>query len=114
MPFNMKIGNKITELRKEQNLSQTDFAKTVGVSREMIGRYERNEVMPSIEVAKKIADALEVSLDYLAGGDKKVNADKQTMKLIHDIEDLEPTIKDKLIFLANAVIRDSKIKKAYA
>ena len=110
----MKIGNKITELRKLQNLSQTDFAKTVGVSREMIGRYERNEVMPSIEVAKKIADALEVSLDYLAGDAKKVNADKQTIKLIHDIEDLEPSIKDKLIFLANAVIRDSKIKKAYA
>jgi len=33
------------------------------------------------------------------------------MKLIHDIEDLEPTIKDKLIFLANAIIRDSKTKK---
>jgi transcriptional regulator with XRE-family HTH domain len=114
MLFNMKIGNKITELRKQQNLSQTDFAKTVGVSREMIGRYERSEVMPSIEVAKKIADALEVSLDYLAGDAKKITADKKTMKLIHDIEDLEPSVKDKLIFLANAVIRDSKTGKAYA
>ena len=114
MPFNMNIGNKITELRKQKNLSQTDFAKTVGVSREMIGRYERGEVMPSIEVAKKIADALEVSLDYLAGDGKKAAVDKQTMKLIHDIEDLEPTIKDKLIYLANAIIRDSKTKKAYA
>jgi hypothetical protein len=36
------------------------------------------------------------------------------MKLINDIEDLEPSIKDKLVFLANAVIRDSKTKKAYA
>ena len=80
----------------------------------MIGRYERGEVMPSIEVAKKISDALEVSLDYLAGDGKKTAVDKQTMKLIHDIEDLEPTIKDKLIFLANAIIRDSKTKKAYA
>ncbi len=41
MPYNMNIGNKITELRKQKNLSQTDFAKAVGVSREMIGRYER-------------------------------------------------------------------------
>jgi|SRR6266542_3480384 len=114
MPFYMNIGNKITELRKQKNLSQTDFAKTVGVSREMIGRYERGEVMPSIEVAKKIADALEVSLDYLAGNSKKAAVDKKTMKLIHDIEDLEPSIKDKLIFLANAVIRDAKTGKAYA
>lgn len=36
------------------------------------------------------------------------------MKLIHDIEDLEPAVKDKLIFLANAVIRDAKTGKAYA
>lgn len=110
----MNIGNKITELRKQKNLSQTDFAKAVGVSREMIGRYERAEVMPSIEVAKKIADALEVSLDYLAGDAKKAAVDKQTLKLIHDIDDLEPSIKDKLIYLANAVIRDAKTKKAYA
>lgn len=92
---------------------QADFAKAVGVSREMIGRYERDEVMPSIEVAKKIADALEVSLDYLAGNAKNVAVDKQTLKLIHDIEDREPAIKDKLFFLANAVIRDAKTKKAY-
>ena len=110
----MNIGQKIPELRKQKELSQTDFAKTVGVSREMIGRYERGDVMPSIEVAKKIADALEVSLDYLAGDAKKSVVDKQTIKLIHDIEDLEPSIKDKLLFLANAIIRDAKTGKAYA
>ena len=63
---------------------------------------------------KEIADVLEVSLDYLAGNSKKAAVDKKTMKLIHDIEDLEPAIKDKLIFLANAVIRDAKTGKAYA
>jgi transcriptional regulator with XRE-family HTH domain len=110
----MNIGHKITELRKQKDLSQTEFAKQVGVSREMIGRYERDEVMPSIEVAKKIADALDVSLDYLAGEAQKSAVDKQTLKLIHDIEDLEPAIKDKLLYLANAVIRDAKTKKAYA
>ena len=88
--------------------------KTVGVSREMIGRYERDEVMPSIEVAAKIADALEVSLDYLSGNSKKSAIDKTTMKLIHEIDDLEPAIKDKLFFLANAIIRDAKTTIAYA
>lgn len=110
----MNLGDKITALRKQKNISQGDLAKTVGVSREIIGRYERNEALPSIEVAAKIADTLEVSLDYLAGNSKKTSVDKKTMKLIHDIEDLEPSIKDKLIFLANAVIRDAKTGKAYA
>jgi DNA-binding XRE family transcriptional regulator len=93
---------------------QTDLGKAVGVSREIIGRYERNEVLPSIEVAAKIADALEVSLDYLAGNSKKAAIDKKTLKLMHEIEDLEPSIKDKLLYLANAVIRDAKTGKAYA
>ena len=110
----MNLGDKIIALRKQKNISQTDLAKAVAVSREIIGRYERGDALPSIEVAAKIADVLEVSLDYLAGNSKKAAVDKKTMKLIHDIEDLEPSIKDKLIFLANAVIRDAKTGKAYA
>jgi ribosome-binding protein aMBF1 (putative translation factor) len=90
------------------------WAKKGGTSAHIIDRFARNEVKPSIEVTSKIADELEVSLDYLAGNSKKAAVDKKTMKLIHDIEDLEPSIKDKLIFLANAVIRDAKTGKAYA
>lgn len=65
------------------------------------------------DVAKKIADALEVSLDYLDGGSYKAAFDKQTLKLIDKIEELEPSVKDKLIFLANAIIRYAKTGKAY-
>lgn len=110
----MNIGDKISSLRKQKKISQADLAKAAEVSREIIGRYERSEASPSVEVAKKIADALEVSLDYLAGGTDKATLDKQTLKLIEDIEDLEPAVKDKLIFLANAIIRDAKTGKAYA
>ncbi|CAM4114544.1 Helix-turn-helix [Pedobacter westerhofensis] len=84
------------------------------MSREIIGRYERNEVSPSVEVAKKIADALQVTLDYLAGGSDKANFDKHTLKLIDEIEELEPSVKDKLYFLANAIIRNAKTGKAYS
>ena len=61
-----------------------------------------------------IADALDVSLDYLAGNSAKAAVDKQTLKLMHDIEELEPAVKDKLLFLSNAVIRNAKTGKAYA
>ena len=37
-----KIGNKITELRKQNGLSQTDLANKINASREAIGKYERN------------------------------------------------------------------------
>jgi hypothetical protein len=53
-------------------------------------------------------------INYLAGGSDKAAFDKQTLKLIDEIEELEPSVKDKLIFLANAIIRDAKTGKAYA
>ncbi|MOA67915.1 hypothetical protein D3C78_1952900 [compost metagenome] len=56
----------------------------------------------------------EVSLDYLAGEGNKASFDKQTIKLINDIEELEPSLKEKLVFLANAIIRDTKTGKAYS
>lgn len=51
------ISKRIAEIRKERDWSQTDLASKSGVSREMIGKYERGEAVPSIEAAKKIADA---------------------------------------------------------
>jgi len=53
-----------------------------------------------------------VSLDYLAGEGNKTGFDKQTLKLIDEIEELDPSIKDKLLFLANAIIKNAG--KAYA
>ena len=50
----METGNIITNLRKEKDWSQADLANKSGVSREMIGKYERGEAVPSIEAAKKL------------------------------------------------------------
>ncbi|MET6997064.1 helix-turn-helix domain-containing protein [Chitinophaga defluvii] len=50
----------------------------------MIGKYEHGEAVPSIDVAKKIADALEVSLHYLVGEGMNTNFDKKTLKKLED------------------------------
>jgi transcriptional regulator with XRE-family HTH domain len=110
----MKVGVRMAELRKKKELSQTDFAKTVGVSREMIGRYERDEVVPSIEVAKKIADALEVSLDYMVGDGMNAKFDKQTVKRLEDIERLPNEEKNIVYRMIDMALVYSKTKKALA
>lgn len=110
----MNIGGRMAELRKLKNLSQTDFAKTVGVSREMIGRYERGEVMPSIEIAKKVADALEVSLDYLVGEGRNAKFDRQTVKRLEDIEGLPQEEKNIVYKMIDMALVYSKTKKALA
>lgn len=100
-------------MRDKLNWSQTDLAEKSNVSRVMIGKYEREEAVPSIDAAKKIADAFEVSLDYLVGEGMNARFDKKTVQRMQEIEALNPTIKDKLFFLIDTVIRDTKAKKAY-
>lgn len=63
----MTFGQRMIELRKAKKLSQGDLGKKVGTWGDIIGRYERDEVTPSVEVASKLADGLDVSLDYLSG-----------------------------------------------
>lgn len=110
----MNIGTKITELRKNNKWSQADLGSKVGVSREIIGRYERNDVLPSIEVAKKIADAFGVSLDFLAGEGSLSHYNKEVLKRIDDIEQLDEETKNKLFFLIDNVIQNFKTKKAFS
>jgi len=54
--------------------SQSDLAKQISVSREIVERYERGDAVPSIEIVRRMADAFEVSLDYLVGAaEKQIN-----------------------------------------
>jgi transcriptional regulator with XRE-family HTH domain len=110
----MNLADRIISLRKQKNISQGDLAKAVGVSREIVGRYERGDALPSIEVAKKIADTFEVSLDYLVGEGINASFDKKTLKRLQDIHKLEPEVQEKLFFFIDTVIRDNKAKKAYS
>ena len=55
-----------------------------------MGRYERNKVFPSIDIARKIADILEVSLDYLTDKDD-VRINKDTSIRILEVSKFEET-----------------------
>lgn len=110
----LRIGDKITQLRKGKNWSQTDLAKAIDASREAIGKYERNEVVPSVEVAKRIADVFDVTLDYLVNDLSKPSFDKQTVQRLMDIETLKDSDKGHLFALIDAYLRDAKTRLAYS
>jgi len=110
----MNTGKTIIDLRRQKDLSQTDLANKSRVSREMIGKYERGEAVPSIEAAKKIADAFGVSLDYLVGEGINSNFDKKTLQRIEEIELLEEDKKKTLFDVIDTFIREAKGRKAFA
>jgi len=109
----MTFGEHITTLRKRKGISQGELGKMVGTSGDIIGKYERDEVKPSVEVASKIADALEISLDYLVGK-SSMEIDVKTLKRLEDIQTLNEQDRNHVFELVDAFLRDRKTKKAYA
>ena len=58
-------GTKIRDLRDEIKISQEDFAVDVGVTQVHLSHLERGMKQPSVEVFKRIADRLHVTMDEL-------------------------------------------------
>ncbi|MBP7075624.1 MAG: helix-turn-helix transcriptional regulator [Bacteroidales bacterium] len=108
------IGDKIIQLRKLHNLSQTDLAQKVEASRTIIGNYERNENTPSIEMIIKISKVFNVSVDYIIGEGVLSQYDKEVLKRIDDIEKLDDETKNKMFFLIDNIIQNFKTKQAFA
>lgn len=106
----MTFGQKITFIRKQKKISQAELGKLSDISGDIVGKYERDEMKPSIDTAKKLADALEISLDYLVGdGDLKV-LDKQTLKRLEDIDNLSDKDKDYIFYTLDNLIKAAKLR----
>ena len=59
------ICESIQILRKKQHLTQESLAELVGVTRQTIAKWESGESIPDLDLAGKLADALDVGLDDL-------------------------------------------------
>lgn len=109
----MSFGKRLTEVRKNKGLSQEDLAKHLGTKSPVVGRYERDEMKPSIDTANKLAEYLEVSLDYLIGN-IDVLLDTNTLNRVLEVQQFPDDVKDKLFYFIDMTIRDFKAKKAYS
>ena len=108
----MTLGEHILILRKKHNLSQAALGKLVDTSGDIIGRYERDIMTPSIEVIMKIADALNVSIDFLVGK-TTLELDANVLKRVEEVSKLNNEEREKIFMVIDALIRDFKAKKAY-
>ncbi len=106
----MTFGERITYARKQKKLTQNDLGKTVGTSGDIIGKYERNEIKPSIDTAAKIAEALNVTIDYLVKDAEYQNIDDETLKRMQNIEKLTPEDKSHVYAMLDAFFAKSKLQ----
>lgn len=79
------IGNKISEARKKNNLSQAELAKQVSISPQAVGKWERGESMPDLSTLNQIAGILGVDLNYFSDSFQATEAERAN----HEMQDYQ-------------------------
>ncbi len=107
------FGNKVAALRKAKKISQGELAKMLSTSASVIGRYERDEMTPSIDAAKKLAAILETTVGYLLGETEQENVFKnpEMLKRFNEIEGMDEEDRNHILYTLDALIKNVKLKK---
>ena len=106
----MAFADRLSIARKQKKVRQADLGKMVGTSGDIIGKYERGENTPSIDVAAKIADALGVTLDYLIKDGEYEQIDESTLKRLKEVQKLSDENKAHVYALLDAFIKQTKLQ----
>ena len=64
----MSIGERITELRTQQNIPQAELARMLDISRQAVSKWENDLAAPDTIHLIKLADILDTDIEYLATG----------------------------------------------
>ena len=74
----MDFGKTLKELRKQKNITQTQFSEIIGVHSQTVSKWERSLELPDLAVLQAISSVLEVSVDTLLS----VNCEKKCVRLV--------------------------------
>lgn len=64
------IGRRITQLRKEQGMTQEELAQKLDVTSQAVSKWENDVSCPDISILPQLADILHTTTDYLLSGKK--------------------------------------------
>lgn len=119
----MLLNEKITIIRKMNNLTQEGFAEELGVSRQAVSKWENGTSVPDVQLLLRIADFYNLTLDQLVRDDfdlpissldEKKNADDLLDKSNVSIDDYLGKICDvSMNSFRHSVIRNIKIVGSY-
>lgn len=80
------MKSRIKELRKKRGLMQQRLASELGITQQMLSKYERDVTLIKVDVLKKIAKYFNVTTDYLLGV-SDVKRDLQRQMIMNEILD---------------------------
>lgn len=111
------MGDRIKRLRQERNWSQGQLAQRLNIHQKQISGYERNVHIPSVEVLIRLAELLDVSLDYLAFDDRDDSraatqiADRELLRKVEEVDKLSDSDKTTIKAVLDSFILKSRFQQ---
>ena len=104
---------KLKTRRKELKLTQKDIADQLGISYQAYSAWERGVKKPTQENLVKIAQVLNVSVDYLVGNSEEKTDDLDNIELLFRMNSRDLTDEEKEIFKKELIEFMEERKKAF-
>ena len=109
----MTFGTRLKILRTEQQLTQSELAGKVKLSKANISKYESDSLEPNIETLKEFSQLFNVTVDYLLGhseirGEATVTKDDLMVALFGGKDDVTPEMWDEVKRFAEFVKNKNK------
>ena len=94
----MEFSERLKTLRKEAGLTQVDVAEKLGISQPAYASWERGVKKPTQDNLVKIAQVLNVSVDYLVGNSEEKSDELDNIEFLFRMNSKGLTEEEKEIF----------------
>ena len=109
----MEFAERLKTLRKQVKLTQAQIAEKLDISQQAYASWERGAKKPTQENLVKIAQILNVTVDYLVGNSEEQPDEFDNIELLFRMNSKGLTEEEKIIFKKELIEFMRKRKKAF-
>lgn len=102
----MSVGERITELRKERNMSQGQLAQAMEVSRQAVSKWENDISSPDALKLIKLADLLDTDIEYLTTGRRSYG--RRPPVVLETVKTVEKVVEKPVVQVVEKVVEVEK------
>ncbi|MCO4645309.1 putative transcriptional regulator [Streptococcus infantarius subsp. infantarius] len=109
----MKFSERLKELRKQAHLTQVELASKLGIVQSSYADWERGKKKPTQDNLVKIAQVLNVSVDYLVGNSEEKVDELDNIELLFRMNSKGLTDEEKKVFRKELIEFMEERKRAF-
>lgn len=109
----MEFSERLKELRKQAHLTQVELASKLGIVQSSYADWERGKKKPTQDNLVKIAQVLNVSVDYLVGNSEEKSDELDNIELLFRMNSKGMTEAEKAVFKKELIEFMEERKKAF-